>query len=42
MDGLKIFRDAASMRDWSREQRKAGKTIALVPTMVTSIIPAHV
>ena len=30
-----IFRDAASMRAFSREQRRQGKTIGFVPTMVS-------
>lgn len=30
---MKIIRDANEMRAWSREQRRAGKTIGLVPTM---------
>ena len=29
-----IFRDAAGMRAFSREQRRQGKTIGFVPTMV--------
>ena len=29
-----IFRDAASMRAFSREQRRQGKSIGFVPTMV--------
>lgn len=33
------FKDASSMRDYSRQQRQAGKRIALVPTMV-SVQPA--
>ena len=31
---LQIFTDAASMRAYSRQQRKDGRTVALVPTMV--------
>ncbi|MCP4644539.1 MAG: pantoate--beta-alanine ligase [bacterium] len=30
---VKVFRDADSMRAWSREQRAAGKTIGVAPTM---------
>lgn len=30
---MNVFRDAAAMRAWSREQRCAGRTIGLVPTM---------
>ncbi len=31
---LQIFTDAASMRAFSRQQRKLGKTVGMVPTMV--------
>lgn len=31
---MKTFTEAAEMRAWSREQRKEGKTIGFVPTMV--------
>ena len=34
MAGLQVFPDAASMRAFSRQQRRDGKSIALVPTMV--------
>ncbi len=30
---MKVIRSQAEMRQWSREQRAAGKTIGLVPTM---------
>ena len=29
-----VFPDAAAMRAWSREQRRQGKTVGFVPTMV--------
>ncbi len=35
MPELLQFKDASSMRDYSRQQRQAGKRIALVPTMVS-------
>ena len=35
MAGLQVFPDAASMRAFSRQQRCDGKSIALVPTMVS-------
>ena len=35
MTNLLRFKDAGSMREYSREQRLAGKRIALVPTMVS-------
>lgn len=35
MPELLQFKDASSMRDYSRLQRLAGKRIALVPTMVS-------
>jgi len=31
---MKVFTDAASMREFSRSQRREGRSIALVPTMV--------
>lgn len=34
MADLLQFQDASSMRKYSRQQRLAGKRIALVPTMV--------
>lgn len=30
---MEIFHDKSAMRRWSREQRRDGRTIALVPTM---------
>ena len=35
MPELQRFQEASSMRQFSREQRKKGKRIALVPTMVS-------
>ncbi len=35
MSELQQFKDASSMRQYSRQQRLAGKRIALVPTMVS-------
>ncbi len=34
MASPQVFRDAAAMRAWSREQRRQGKTTGFVPTMV--------
>lgn len=36
MAGFQVFPDAASMRVFSRQQRCDGKSIALVPTMVST------
>ena len=33
-DALPIFTSASSMRAWSREQRRQGRRVAFVPTMV--------
>lgn len=37
-----IIRDKDAMRAFSREQRRAGKTIGFVPTMVRWVWGAHV
>lgn len=34
MASPQVIRDAAAMRAWSREQRRQGKTVGFVPTMV--------